>query len=66
MSEGFTPSDSRSNSPYEWWPFIDGLLHTGRIGKANELAQESVFADKAYLNFYQKRLEPYNIDLLSK
>ena len=31
---GYSPSDKRSNSPFEWWPFIEGLLRTGRIGKA--------------------------------
>lgn len=62
--KGFTPSDNRSNSPFEWWPFIDGLLHTGRIGKAHELAREAVSVDKAYFNFYQKRLEQYNLNTL--
>ena len=57
LAEGFSPSDSRSNAPFEWWPFIEGLYRTGEVNLAMELAEEAVRVDNAYENFFKVRLE---------
>ncbi len=57
LAAGFTPSDSRANSPFEWWPFIEGLYRAGNTEKALELANEAVSVDSAYQDFYSNRLE---------
>ena len=57
LAAGFTPSVSCANSPFEWWPFIEGLYRAGNTEKALELANEAIGIDSAYQDFYSNRLE---------
>ena len=59
LYHGYSPSNIQSNSSYEWWPFIEGLLQSGRMGKAQELSEEAIKADGAYRDFYEKRLSAF-------
>lgn len=59
LNAGFFPSDSRSNSPFEWWPFIAGLLHEGKVEEAKALADEAVRVDGAYKDFFDKRFSEF-------
>ena len=59
LNAGFSPSDSRSNSPFEWWPFIAGLLHEGKTEQARALADEAVRVDGAYKDFFDKRFAEF-------
>ena len=60
LKEGFSPSDSRSNSPFEWWPFIAGLLHNGDYDRAKYLADEAVMTDNAYESFFETRFSAFH------
>ena len=55
LEAGFTPSDTRSNSPYEWWPFIEGLYRAGEKDLAEALSEEAVRYDESYEEFYRVR-----------
>ena len=55
LEEGFSPSDTSSNSPFEWWPFIEGLIRNGSIQIAKDLSMEAIQTDPAYKNFYCNR-----------
>ena len=59
LQKGFSPSDSRSNSPFEWWPFIAGLLHNGKSEEAKSLADEAVMMDNAYQSFFAERFSSF-------
>ena len=52
---GFTPFDSRSNAPFEWWPFIEGLHRNGETDMALELADQAIEVDNAYVDFFSGR-----------
>lgn len=56
LSEGFTPSDIRSNAPFEWWPFIESLVRSGNTEQANILVEEAIRVDGAYSKFFEDRL----------
>ncbi len=60
LKEGFSPSDNRSNSPFEWWPFIAGLLHNGKQEEAKSLADEAVMTDNAYGSFFAERFSSFH------
>ena len=62
LSEGYTPSDSRSNSPFEWWPFIEALARTGETEHARTLAEEAVRTDAAFADFFENRFERLGIE----
>ena len=55
LEKGFSPFDSRSNAPFEWWPFIEGLYRTGETDLAEELARQAIEADNAYVDFFSGR-----------
>ena len=55
LDQGFSPFDSRSNAPFEWWPFIEGLCRTGESDLAEELARQAIEADNAYADFFSGR-----------
>ena len=55
LNAGYTPSDERSDSPFEWWPFIASLIHDGDTDTAYSLAAEGVRMDAAYEDFFTKR-----------
>ena len=59
LNAGFSPSDNRSNSPFEWWPFLAGLLHEGKVEEAQALADEAVRVDEAYKDFFDRRFTEY-------
>ena len=63
LAAGFSPSDSRSNSPFEWWPFLLGLLHEGKTEEAQALADEAVRVDGAYKDFFDKRFADFMITI---
>ena len=56
LDEGFLPSDNRSNSPFEWWPFIEGVMRTGEEDLAYELSNSAIREDTAYTGFFENRL----------
>ena len=56
LHQGYTPSDSKSNSPFEWWPFIEGLIRSGDNKTANELIEQSIQTDPAYKDFFTGRV----------
>ncbi len=55
LERGFLPSLPSSNSPFEWWPFIEGLIRNGSIEIANELSIMAIQTDPAYRSFYCSR-----------
>ena len=55
LEKGFSPFDSRSNAPFEWWPFIEGLYRTGETDLAEELGRQAVEVDNAYVDFFSGR-----------
>lgn len=57
LAAGYSPTDSRANSPFEWWPFVEGLYRSGKTEEAQNLAAEAVSMDHAYQDFYSNRLE---------
>ena len=57
MAVGFTPEHNSSNSPFEWWPFIEGLYRNGETETALSLAEDAVRQDSAYSDFFAGRLE---------
>lgn len=57
LETGFTPEDERSDSPFEWWPFIAGTYTAGNRELADELAARAVLVDPAYQEFYASRIE---------
>ena len=59
LDEGFLPSDNRSNSPFEWWPFIEGLMRTGEEDLAYELSNSAIREDTAYTGFFENRLSQF-------
>ena len=54
---GYTPADNRSNAPFEWWPFIEGLYRSGETETAEALAAQAVQIDEAYKDFFTNRME---------
>ncbi len=57
LDRGFTPSDNRSNAPFEWWPFIEGLYRMGETDLAESIADEAIRTDAAYDAFFAGRLK---------
>ena len=57
LAEGYTPFDNRSNSPFEWWPFIESLYRTGDVDTASKLAADAVEVDPAYKEFFEGRIK---------
>lgn len=60
LSEGFTPSTNSSNAPFEWWPFIEGLMRSGEKQLGLELSAEAINTDPAYRLFFENRLSEFN------
>ncbi len=52
----YNPSDSQSNSPFEWWPFIESLFRSGKETEAANLFAAALAADPAYQKFLCDRL----------
>jgi len=48
IANGNTPLAGQSNSPREWWAFIEGYAHNNNVRKAIELSQQSIRQDKKY------------------
>lgn len=59
LAAGFTPNDTRSNSPFEWWPFIAAFLHDGRRDQAQSLADLALAEDPAYQEFFNRRMNSF-------
>lgn len=57
LDAGFTPNHISSNSPFEWWPFIEGLYRSGETEQAVSLVQDAVRQDSAYSDFFSGRME---------
>lgn len=55
LDKGFTPQSNSSNAPFEWWPFIESLIRSHQVGKAEELTLQAIQADAAYKNFFCNR-----------
>jgi uncharacterized membrane protein len=55
LEDGFTPSLSSSNSPFEWWPFIESLIRDKDFDKAQELTLQAIQTDPAYSDFFCNR-----------
>ena len=63
LDRGFSPFDSRSNSPFEWWPFIEGLYRTGETELAENLARQALEADNAYADFFSGRFSQLKAEI---
>ncbi len=57
LTAGFSPDNTSSNSPFEWWPFIEGLYRNGEKEQALALAEDAVRQDSAYTDFFAERLD---------
>ena len=55
LEDGFTPSSSSSNSPFEWWPFIESLIRSKEFEKAQDLTLQAIQTDPAYKDFFCNR-----------
>jgi heme A synthase len=55
LENGFSPSAVSSNSPFEWWPFVEGLIRNGSLQIAEDLSIEAIQTDPAYKDFYCTR-----------
>ena len=47
-AQGYSPSDSRSNAPREWLPFIEGYARTGYWQEAMDLTTQSAQQGKEF------------------
>ena len=55
LALGYSPADTRSNAPFEWWPFIEGLYRSGETEPAQSLADQAIEVDNAYRDFFSGR-----------
>ncbi|MBQ6519612.1 MAG: glycosyltransferase family 39 protein [Anaerolineaceae bacterium] len=51
--KGFDPYDIRSNSPFEWVPFIRALLRVDRVGDAEEIMEKCLTVDYKYREMFE-------------